>query len=407
MSKDKTLAASTDDRGAMLERERNRKLTSSPHTFVRGNTVRFYEWLSDSTAPRIPDGPPVWICGDCHLGNLGPVVSAEGDVRIHIRDLDHTVVANPSFDIIRLALSLASWARGSNLPGVTTARMLESIVDGYESAFRHDFDEMADNPEPPDAVRAALRASHRRTWKSLANERLKNTKPYIPLGAKFWPVSVDEREAIESVFAEPSITEIATMIESREEGATVETIDAAYWKKGCSSLGLLRYGVLLGVSDHDASSADLSLMDVKQAVASAAPAANGVNVPADHALRVVEGARRISPFLGERMRAARLLDTPVFIRELLPQDLTLALETTTTDEALKVSAYLATVVGFAHARQMYSSSRVTWLHELSQHRSKDLMAPSWLWNSVVGLLVDHERAYLEHCRRYARDIVSP
>ena len=405
MSKSKTHPASTEDRGAALERERNRKLASSPHAFVRGNTVRFYEWLTDAAAPTFPDGPSVWICGDCHVGNLGPIVSAEGEVRIHIRDLDHTVIANPAFDIIRLALSLASWARGSNLPGVTTARMLESIVDGYESAFQHDFDETVDSPEPPDAVRAALRAAHRRTWKTLANERLNDPKPYIPLGAKFWPVGADERHAIESVFADPSITEIATMIQSRDEGSIVETIDAAFWKKGCSSLGQLRYGVLLGVTDHNTSSADLSLMDVKEAVASAAPTADGTNLPDDHAVRVVEGARRISPFLGDRMRASRLLDKPVFIRELLPQDLKLVLETATADEVLKVAAYLATVVGFAHARQMDSSSRVAWLRELSHHRDKDLMAPSWLWTTVVGSLVDHERAYLEHCRSYAHDVM--
>ncbi len=47
-------------------------------------------------------------------------------------------------------------------------------------------------------------------------------------------------------------------------------------------------------------------------------------------------ARHLSPFLGERMRASRLLDTPMFIHELLPQDLKLAPETTTTNESLRV-----------------------------------------------------------------------
>ena len=51
------------------------------------------------------------------------------------------MIGNPAHDFIRLALSLASAARGSDLPGVTTARMLEAIMDGYESAFDHDFDE--------------------------------------------------------------------------------------------------------------------------------------------------------------------------------------------------------------------------------------------------------------------------
>jgi len=165
-------------------------------------------------------------------------------------------MANPAFDIIRLALSLASSARGRSLPGVTTTRMLEAIADGYESAFEHDFDETTDNPEPPDAVRVALHEAHCRAWKSLAKEHIEDIEHHIPLGAKFWPVSVEERRAIEAVFTDHSITTIATMIHSRDANATAEKIDAAYWMKGCSSLGLLRYGVLLGVSDQGTSTAD-------------------------------------------------------------------------------------------------------------------------------------------------------
>jgi uncharacterized protein (DUF2252 family) len=38
-----------------------------------------------------------------------------------------------------------------------------------------------------------------------------------------------------------------------------------------------------------------------------------------------------------------------------------------------------------------------------KNRSKLLDAPSWLWRSTVDLLVSHERAYLDHCRKYALD----
>lgn len=31
----------------------------------------------------------IWICGDCHLGNLGPLAHAKGRVAIQIRDLDN------------------------------------------------------------------------------------------------------------------------------------------------------------------------------------------------------------------------------------------------------------------------------------------------------------------------------
>jgi len=59
----------------------------------------------------------------------------KGRVAIQIRDLDQTVIGNPAHDLIRLGLSLASAARGSNLPGVTTARILEQLVSGYEKAL--------------------------------------------------------------------------------------------------------------------------------------------------------------------------------------------------------------------------------------------------------------------------------
>jgi tetratricopeptide (TPR) repeat protein len=29
-----------------------------------------------SEAGHLPEGPPVWICGDCHVGNLGPLALA-------------------------------------------------------------------------------------------------------------------------------------------------------------------------------------------------------------------------------------------------------------------------------------------------------------------------------------------
>ena len=37
----------------------------------------------------------MWICGDCHLGNLGPIADGEGKVDIQIRDLDQTVIGKP------------------------------------------------------------------------------------------------------------------------------------------------------------------------------------------------------------------------------------------------------------------------------------------------------------------------
>jgi uncharacterized protein (DUF2252 family) len=163
----------------------------------------------------------------------------------------------------------------------------------------------------------------------------------------------------------------------------------------------LRYAVLLDVDGGVVDGDDLCLIDIKEGVSAAAPRYADTGMPRDNAERVVEGARHLSPYLGERMRSARLMGKPVVIRELLPQDLKLEVETLAQSEAMDVARYLAYVVGKAHARQMDGAARRSWLLELQRNRTKTLDAPSWLWSSIVELISSHEAAYLEHCRRYA------
>jgi uncharacterized protein (DUF2252 family) len=244
-----------------------------------------------------------------------------------------------------------------------------------------------------------MKQSVARSWKALAEERLEDKKPTIPLGAKFWPLSRSERAAIAQLFATPPLHHLSTSLRSRDDDADVEVLDAAYWMKGCSSLGLLRFAVLLGIGKGK--KRDLALMDIKEAVKAAAPHYARQKMPKDNAARVVEGALHLSPHLGKRMLAGRIEKRPVFIRELLPQDLKIEIERLTVQDAMKAASFLAGVVGKAHARQLDPAARKAWIRELERHRSKTLDAPGWLWSSVVALIGRHEVAYLEHCRKYA------
>ena len=389
-----------NDRQEILTEIRNRKMSRSAHAYVRGNTKKFYEWLDSKTGHELPDGPAIWICGDCHVGNLGPVANTQGQVDIQIRDLDQTVIGNPAHDLIRLGLSLATAARSSDLPGIITVQMMEELMAGYEHAFE---DEETDKepPSTPSSVKMIMRKAAKRTWKHLARERIEDIAPIIPLGKCFWPLSKEERKAIESLFEIKMVSNLATSLSHRDENATVKVLDAAYWVKGCSSLGKLRYAVLLDVGKSAVNGTDLCLIDIKEAVIAAAPRQLAARMPNEYGERVVEGARRLAPYLGERMIATRLLDQSVFLRELLPKDMKIEIEQLTPDEAKNVARYFAMVVGKAHMRQMDSSTRKSWRKNLQQNRSKTLDAPSWLWSSVVDLVTSHEGRYLEHCRRYA------
>jgi uncharacterized protein (DUF2252 family) len=384
------------DRVQALRLQQTLKMARSAQAYVRGSTVKFYEWLEAQKRGTLPEGPAVWICGDCHAGNLGPVASADGRVAIQIRDLDQTVIGNPAHDIIRLALSLATASRGSDLPGVTTAHILEQVIEGYRAALRQDADAIDNAPK---SVQLVMKRSVARSWKQLANERLHNLKPTIPLGSKFWGLSKSERGAIAELFQTPTLRHLATSLRSRDDDAMVEVLDAAYWMKGCSSLGLLRFAVLLGIGAGKKQ--ERALMDVKEAVTAAAPRYASKKMPKDQGERVVEGAMHLSPHLGKRMVAGKIEQRSLFIRELLPQDLKVEIEQLTVPDAMKAASFLAGVVGKAHARQMDKATRKSWSNELDRHRSKSLEAPSWLWSSVVSLIGSHEIAYLEHCRKYA------
>jgi uncharacterized protein (DUF2252 family) len=387
------------DRAQVLMSNRQAKMAQSAHAYVRGNTLQFYQWLKKNSARAIPAGPPVWICGDCHVGNIGPLADSNGKIEIQIRDLDQTVVGNPAHDLVRLALSLATAARGSDLPGVTVVKMMEEMINGYEEALKTPRGKLKPNEDDLAPIRAVLDQSRRRRWHHLAEERIEDVKPEIPLGKRFWVLEERERAAIVKLFEEKAVVEKITGLKGRQSGTKITVVDAAYWMKGCSSLGRLRYAVLIGIGKK--SDRSYCLIDLKEAASAAAPQARMTF--RNNAERVVTGACELSPNLGERMLAVRLLRRDLVMRELMPQDLKFDLDRLTRDEAVAAARYLAGVVGKAHGRQMDAKTRSSWLSKLKKQHSKDLDAPSWLWSSVVALIADHEAAYLEHCRRYASE----
>ena len=390
-------------RMATLLARRDLKMARSAHAYVRGSTEKFYEWIASPAGQKVPAGPPVWICGDCHVGNLGPIGHPEGQAVVELRDLDQTVIGNPAHDVVRLALSLAMAARSSDLPGVTTARITEDLVAGYEAAFEGDepSESIGDLPEP---IRVVMKQAVRRTWQHLFEERLGDDRGTIPIGRRFWPLADDERAAIEALIATEPMRQLVAKLASRADDATIELVDAAFWVKGCSSLGLWRAAALVEVTDRSKKGRkrqQISLVDIKQAVEAIAPWAPDSQVAMSEGDRVLSGARKLAPALGQRMISANLLERSVFVRELLPQDLKVELDRISAEQGRAIAYYLGLVVGRAHGRQLDFASRRAWREEMATHRTKNIDAPSWLWQALVELVAVHEHAYLEHCRRYA------
>jgi uncharacterized protein (DUF2252 family) len=115
-----------------------------------------------------------------------------------------------------------------------TARMIENMVDGYEQAFEPDWDG-EDDEDLPDTIRELIRKSNKRTWKHLARERIADTSPAIPIGKRFWSLDKAEKKEIDQLFHIAEIKELATNLWSRDDDASVQLVDAAYWMKGCGA----------------------------------------------------------------------------------------------------------------------------------------------------------------------------
>jgi uncharacterized protein (DUF2252 family) len=105
------------------------------------------------------------------------------------------------------------------------------------------------------------------------------------MGKRFWTLTPEEHEALAALFEEEGVHALLTSLQSRDPRDSVELVDAAYWMKGCSSLGRLRFAAMVKIGDGEDSS--LALIDLKEATMAAAPRVSEPAMPRDNAVRVV------------------------------------------------------------------------------------------------------------------------
>ena len=142
-------------------------------------------------------------------------------------------------------LSLATAARASDLPGVTTAVVLEEMIAGYQEALSNRSGEYKDFEQMPKPIRLVIKQAIKREWRHLAEERIKDVKPIFQSGKCFWALSRKETSEMDVLFEAEETRQLVTSLHGRDHHAKIRVVDAAYWMKGCSSLGRLRYAVLL------------------------------------------------------------------------------------------------------------------------------------------------------------------
>ena len=401
-------------RGEQLERLKNYKTAVSAHAFVRATPTMFYEELSGKHGKSLPDGPPIWISGDCHVENLGAVADARGVASVEMNDFDEAVINNPVLDIVRLGLSIEMASRAAGLSGLDLHATLGGVVAGYaQSLDARASDAPAEIGKAPLRLEQMFQTAIARSQKELLGRRAagKTKQRFFPLGAKYWPLTKSERESIKKLVDEPVVRAVVTTLAGRHPDSTVEVVDSAFRIAGTSSLGCWRTAALVRVveppglsrgetatgnaptSEHDV----MRILDIKEALPLHAPKLSKHKIPDDEADRVIAGALLLAPYLGHRMVASEIDKKRVVVHELMPQDEKICLDKIKAKEALDVGRYLGAVVGRAHARQLDKTDAKAWRSAVLEKTEKD-RCPAWFWSAIVHLASTHEAAYLVHCR---------
>ncbi|MFJ9521451.1 DUF2252 domain-containing protein [Kitasatospora sp. NPDC101801] len=116
-----------------------RKMAASAFAFYRGTAGLYYADLT--TAPFESFGAPyldertsrVWIHGDLHAENFGTYLNAEGRLVFNVNDFDEAYVGAFTWDVQRLAASLALLGYAKALSDHTIAELVRAFATAYRS----------------------------------------------------------------------------------------------------------------------------------------------------------------------------------------------------------------------------------------------------------------------------------
>ncbi|HEV2821002.1 MAG TPA: DUF2252 domain-containing protein, partial [Solirubrobacteraceae bacterium] len=115
-----------------------RKMAADPFAFYRGSAPLFYEdmgaledrWADERTSR-------VWIQGDLHAENYGTYMNSAGVLVFDVNDFDEAYVGHFTWDLRRMAASLALLAFSKALSDRTIHRMAATYARSYLSQVHH------------------------------------------------------------------------------------------------------------------------------------------------------------------------------------------------------------------------------------------------------------------------------
>lgn len=111
-----------------------RKMARSPFSFYRGSAALFYADISRDEDPFLNEKTSrVWIQGDLHASNFGTYMNGAGILVFDVNDFDEAYVAPFTWDVKRLAASLALIGYEKALSDLEIREFIAQSARGYSS----------------------------------------------------------------------------------------------------------------------------------------------------------------------------------------------------------------------------------------------------------------------------------
>jgi uncharacterized protein (DUF2252 family) len=124
-------------------RRKFRKMAAAPFAFYRGSTCLFYADMAQDADPWADERTSrVWIQGDLHAENFGTYMDSSGTLVFDVNDFDEAYLGYFTWDLKRLAASVALVAWSKAISDDDIARLIGTYLRTYVRQVRS----FADNP---------------------------------------------------------------------------------------------------------------------------------------------------------------------------------------------------------------------------------------------------------------------
>jgi uncharacterized protein (DUF2252 family) len=140
---DEIVSVLADAFGELIEaderafRRKFRKMAASPFAFYRGSAPLFYADVARLEDPWADERTSrVWIQGDLHAENFGTYMDSAGILVFDVNDFDEAYVGHFTWDLRRMAASLALLGFAKALSDAAIERMIETYGRAYLTRVR-------------------------------------------------------------------------------------------------------------------------------------------------------------------------------------------------------------------------------------------------------------------------------